>query len=166
MHESNIRFEHCYRLDMDPKIAMSHRELCWRDWTETYAVGQAMDRIEYARRRLVALESGDSRLITIVAPTRSQGRVFAEIGGPSPDAPMAAPAPTSAHEPPPKTEPAPKVEAPPPEPPPQGLVRPGDNCAAECTTTFSECDRLCQAKQADCVGCRDDYRKCMRRCFE
>jgi hypothetical protein len=166
MHESNLRFEHCYRLDMDPKIALSHRELCWRDWTEIYASGQPMDRIEYARRRIVALDSGDARLVTIVTTSKSQGRVFTEIGGPAADTPMAAPAPTSAHEPPPKTEPAPKVDTPKPEPPPPGLSRPGDACGNECTSTFSECNRLCEAKQADCVACREEYRKCMRRCFE
>lgn len=165
MHESNLRFEHCYRLDMDPKIAISHRELCWRDWTEIYASGQPMDRIEYARRRIVALDSGDARLVTIVTSPKSQGRVFTEIGGPAADTPMAAPAPTSAHEPPPKTEPAPKVEQPKPEPAP-GLARPGDACGNECTGTFSECNRLCEAKQADCIACREEYRKCMRRCFE
>src|SRR5690349_8163603 len=101
MHESNLRFEHCYRLDMDPKIAMSHRELCWRDWTEIYASGQPMDRIEYARRRIVALDSGGARLVTIVTSPKTQGRVFTEIGGPAPDTPMAAPGPTGARARPP-----------------------------------------------------------------
>jgi hypothetical protein len=105
--------------------------------------------------------------VTIVTTSKTQGRVFAEIGGePAPNTPMAAPAPTSAHEPPPKTEPAPKVEKPAPEPPPPGLARPGDSCGNECTSTYSECNRLCEAKQADCVACREEYRKCMRRCFE
>jgi hypothetical protein len=104
MHESNLRFEHCYRLDMDPKIAPSHREHCWRDWTETYAYGQVLDRIEYARRRIVALESGSTELLTIHSSGPEPGRVFAEVGA-SADAPMAAPAPTSVTAPPPKTEP-------------------------------------------------------------
>lgn len=105
MHESNLRFEHCYRLDMDPKIAPSHREHCWRDWTETYAYGQVLDRIEYARRRIVALESGSGELMTIHSSGPEPERVFAEVGA-TPDSPIAALAPTSVTAPPPRIEPA------------------------------------------------------------
>jgi hypothetical protein len=164
MHESNLRFEHCYRLDMDPKIAPSHREHCWRDWTETYAEGQPLNRIDYARRRIVTLQSGDTRLVSIFRE-RPTERVFAELGSAPPDAPMAAPAPTSAHEPPPRTEPVAKPYAPPGSGGGAG-ERPGEACAAQCGTTLDDCTRLCEAKQADCAECREDYRRCMRRCFE
>src|SRR6201999_1115867 len=95
MHESTLRFEHCYRLDMDAKIAPPHREHCWRDWTETYAGGQPLDRVEYARRRIFQLESGDTKLLTFEATPQPERRVFEEIPQPGPEAPMAAPAPTS-----------------------------------------------------------------------
>jgi len=157
VHESNLRFEHCYRLDMDQNIAASHREHCWRYWTENYATDQPLDHIEYARRRIVALESGDHSLVTVRTGAPTEGRVFEEVG-PAPDAPMAAPAPTSAHEPPPKTEPV--------APPPPATPRPGDDCAAQCAAPLNECQRLCDAKQADCATCREEYRRCMRRCFE
>jgi hypothetical protein len=160
MHESNLRFEHCYRLDMDPKIAPPHREHCWHDWTQTYAYGQPLDRIEYARRRIVQIESGDTRLVEIQHETAPEARVFEEVG--APDAPMAAPAPTSAHEPPPKTQPAPALFAGPGAP----VDRPGTACSAQCSSTLGECAKLCEAKQADCATCREDYRHCMRRCFE
>jgi hypothetical protein len=164
LHEGNIRFEHCYRLDTDSRIAPTHREYCWRDWTETYAYGQPLDRVEYARRRIVSLESGDDELITIVH-RHAQERVFAEVGaGTAPDAPMAAPAPTSAHEPPPKTVPVPKPAT--PDPAPAASDLPGAACGSECDNSLTECEKVCDGKQADCNTCREDYRHCMRRCFE
>jgi hypothetical protein len=161
LHESTLRFEHCYRLDMDSKIAPPHREHCWRDWTQTYASGQSLDRIEYARGRIVALESGDTRVQAIRQESPADVRVFEEVGT-SPDAPMAAPAPTSAHAPPPKTAPAPVAVA----PGPSASPKPGESCGAQCEAALAECSRLCDAKQADCATCREDYRRCMRRCFE
>jgi hypothetical protein len=165
IYEGNVRFEHCYRLDMDTKIAAPHREHCWRDWTEIYAYGQPLDHVEYARRRIVALESGDTGLVTVYRE-HHQERVFAEVAATAaPDTPMAAPAPTSAHEPPPKTAPAVKMASA-TDPAPAGSQKPGDGCASECESTLSDCERLCSAKQADCAACREDYRHCMRRCFE
>ena len=162
LHESTLRFEHCYRLDMDTRIASPHREHCWRDWTETYSAGQSLDRVEYARRRLSQLESGDTAVITIGAAAQPESRVFEELPSPSPQAPMAAPAPTNVHEPPPKTAPAPGEAA----KTPSSSIRPGQKCAESCDTTLDDCNHLCEKKQADCATCGSDYRTCMRRCFE
>src|SRR5687768_4415792 len=30
IHEGSVRFEHCYRLDLDLDIAPGHREACWK----------------------------------------------------------------------------------------------------------------------------------------
>jgi hypothetical protein len=87
IHESSVRFEHCYRLDMDTAIAASHRLHCWRDWTHTYAEGQSQDRVEYARRRIIALESGDNRLVTIHTAPRPQARLFSFVE-PEPGRPL------------------------------------------------------------------------------
>jgi hypothetical protein len=162
MHESTLRFEHCYRLDMDTSIAPPHREHCWRDWTETYAAGQPLDRIEYARRRVAQLESGDTAVIVIGGGTQPEKRVFEELPQPNPDAPMAAPMPTNVHEPPPKTAPVPSEAAKIATP----SVRPGQKCTEACDTNVDDCNRLCEKKQADCAACASDYRTCMRRCFE
>ena len=61
IYEGNVRFEHCYRLDIDPHIAPTHREACWREWKQTYTYGQTRDRVEYAERRIRALAWGDDR---------------------------------------------------------------------------------------------------------
>lgn len=162
MHESTLRFEHCYRLDMDTRIAPPHREHCWRDWTETYAGGQSLDRIEYARRRVSQLESGDTAVLAIGGGVQPERRVIEELSSPNSQAPMAAPAPTNVHEPPPKTAPAPGEAAKTPSP----SIRPGQKCTDACDVTLGDCNRLCQNKQADCAACASDYRTCMRRCFE
>ena len=164
VHESDVRFEHCYRLDMDSAAAPSHRLHCWRDWTRLYAYGQPRHRIEYVRRRMIALESGDMRLVTVhTGPSRRQ-RIFAETGGaPQPaGGPIAAPAPTSAHKPPPATAPAATVAPPPPAGPPA----PGSACATNCDKAWNTCASECGADAERCATCREDYRGCMRRCYE
>lgn len=168
MHESNIRFEHCYRLDMDLQIAPSHREHCWRDWLRTYAYGQPRDRIEYARRRIITLESGDTRRVTIYTSPEPRKRVFAEMGGEPESAPAAAPAPTSAHAPPPSVAPQaaprkPEAKAEPSSEPGEPL--PGEGCGAACQKSYDECQKGCDSEMG-CPPCREDYRECMRRCFE
>lgn len=175
MHESNLRFEHCYRLDMDPDIAGSHRLVCWRDWTQTYAYGQPRDRVEYARRRIITLESGDVRLLDIRGQPLQRTRLFSFAGAPSSTA--AAPAPTSAHAPPPSTTaaaPGPtSAHAPPPSTAPDDRAKqepvdefPGDACSRPCGTAYETCAAGCRDQAEVCAKCREDYRTCMRRCFE
>jgi hypothetical protein len=162
IHESSVRFEHCYRLDMDPEIASSHRLHCWRDWTQTYAEGgQSQDRVEYARRRIIALESGDTRLVTIHTAPRPQARLFSLAGEPAnADGRALAPAPTSANAPPPALAPREKGVGTEPQadPLPQGT------CAQDCETTYRSCANGCVEK-GPCDRCSEDYAVCMRRCF-
>jgi hypothetical protein len=58
--EGDLRFVHCDRLDLDPKIAPSHRLHCWREWRRTYTYGQTRDRVDYAQRRIAEVVSGDT----------------------------------------------------------------------------------------------------------
>jgi len=52
IHEGGVRFEHCYRLDLDEEVTPGHREACWKEWLASYTYGQSADRIDYARRRI------------------------------------------------------------------------------------------------------------------
>jgi hypothetical protein len=168
IYEGDVRFEHCYRLDLDPNIAAGHRQTCWQQWAERYSYGQTSDKIQYARRRLRALAAGDtSRPILQLegAPTPAERQFY-----------MVVPVPTSAHAPPMavakpyvardvSVEPASK-----PKPPPA----PGHDCAAECRGKWSDCLEPCKgdggATQADreakCQSCEEDFKKCMRRCYK
>ena len=54
--ESDMRFEHCYRIDDDPTAAMPKKRACWHDWVNRYTRGQDKNRVDYARERLRVLE--------------------------------------------------------------------------------------------------------------
>ncbi len=123
MHEASVRFEHCYRLDLDPEIAVSHRLACWREWRDVYSVEQTRDRREHAEDRIRKLEAGDATTQTLrVAPgpqdsASVQGlRVptpsSAAAGAQPPERPPTAALPATPYEAPPATEPvaaSPKV---------------------------------------------------------
>jgi hypothetical protein len=160
IYEGDVRFEHCYRLDLDLNIAPSHREMCWKQWLTSYTYGQPRDRIEYARRRTRAFASGDLARPTLATGTqeRPQRREFY----------LVVPEPTSAHAPPPPTATPVYSDA---GPPPMPSARaPGANCAADCTSSWQSCGAACGpgggTSEAACKSCEPDYKRCMKRCFE
>jgi hypothetical protein len=168
VYESNIRFEHCYRLDLDPNIAPSHREACWQEWSQRYTYGQTRDRLEYARRRMAALHAGDERRPELNLDAGGEG---------GPTAPPEAPLPTSANAAPPPTLKSPVVgdagvdasagsaQALVAKPPPP----PGAGCIADCQELWRQCNSECAdagPKRAGCKNCQPDYRRCVQRCFK
>ena len=167
IYEGNVRFEHCYRLDLDVNIAPTHRLACWREWLRVYTYGQVRDRIEYARQRIGALEQGNTTRpsLNLMAGRRPEERSWY----------LSEPAPTSAHAPPPpmwKAE-SPSAGPPPPvsaEGPPKPPA-PGESCGRDCRDELTACNAECTSdangeKPKKCQGCEPDYKKCMRRCFE
>ncbi|HOU92507.1 MAG TPA: hypothetical protein PLU22_15750 [Polyangiaceae bacterium] len=165
IYEGNVRFEHCYRLDLDREIAPSHREACWREWSEIYAYGQTRDRIEYARRRLRYLAAGETSAPSL---DLSRAEPAASVSR------EAAPAPLDVRAPPPTLEKPPAPTAPTaPEAPASARVEPrlpGAPCMEACATSFTTCTEPCRGGAAEapsrCVGCEGDYGRCVRRCFE
>lgn len=160
IYEGAVRFEHCYRLDLDLNIASSHREMCWKQWLTQYTYGQPRDRIEYARRRARAFASGDSSrpLLALGSAATPRRRDF----------PSVVPEPTSAHASPPPIAAPVSVEA---GPPPSGSAGvPGASCAAGCTSSWERCEAACRSggaiSESACKSCDPDYRRCMKRCFE
>ena len=125
IHEGGVRFEHCYRLDLDPKIAPPHRHACWKQWLEVYSYGQSRDRIEYSRRRVHDLEAGDPNppQLNLDQVEAREARQFY----------MATPAPTSVHAPPPPVA----------TPEPAEPMAPGDACVASCRTARTQCRTRC-----------------------
>ncbi len=175
IYEGNVRFEHCYRLDMDAAITPTHREACWSEWKNLYTYGQSRDRIDYADRRIRALSSGDySRPNLDLDGGRNESVAASEP-----------PIPANLHVAPPSTMPsaapadagAPAADAATePEPAP-----PGAECARSCKDDWLECGKPCAApadagkdagrdhgsKSAkSCKACDPDYKKCMRRCLK
>jgi hypothetical protein len=58
VHQSNAYFERCHSADYDPQIQSDLRQACWEAWLEHYTNGQPPEKVEYARRRVRALEEG------------------------------------------------------------------------------------------------------------
>lgn len=161
IYEGSVRFEHCYRLDLELEVATTHREACWKNWLERYTYGQSRDRLEYARRRVRAFAAGDT------------DRPQLKIGGDDQETRqfyLVVPAPTSVHASPPPI--ATRVNLPgetPPDPSSTPSAKsaakptPGEECATACKSAFSSCSDACasDAKSTACKSCDPDYKKCM-----
>jgi hypothetical protein len=180
VHEGSIRFEHCYRLDLDSEVVASHREACWKAWLSSYTYGQPRDRIDYARTRLSELRSGD--------PTPPSLRTGAEHRPEQRQFYLVVPAPTSVHAPPPPIATvwregdadAGAVEAPASGAGIEdaGATPPSANCADSCRSDWDECTVKCTDNTATgdagvsdagspaCDACKKAYSACMRRCFK
>lgn len=175
VHEGTVRFEHCYRVDLEPRVTTPNRVACWRSWVSAYTVGQPRDRIEYAERRLHALESGDTS-----APDLA-------LGAERPPGPrqfyLVVPAPTSVHAPPPpvakpveETEPDAASDAGAPNERQakttdakagDAEMPPGSTCTKRCQLGWHSCDASCEASgTSGCSKCKAAYSKCMRSCFD
>jgi len=179
IYEGDVRFEHCYRLDLELDVATTHRQACWTTWLDRYTYGQSRDRLEYARRRVRAFATGDvDRPALRVGTNQEQDtRQFY----------LVVPQPTSVHAPPPPI--ATRVNAVPDAPASSSSElgksspaisnsaeaaktadkpAPGDDCSSACKSAFASCNQACDgaAKSLACKSCDPDYKKCMARCFE
>jgi hypothetical protein len=168
IYEGNVRFEHCYRLDLEVDAAPTHREACWKEWLGMYTYGQPRDRIEYARRRAQAFANGDVNRPSLDIEEASGNAKKAEAR----QFYLVVPAQTSVHAPPPPiatrwyadagSPPAPTTE--------QGEAAPADQCAAGCHGKRTDCEEACASDggkpEVSCKACDPAYKGCMRRCFE
>jgi hypothetical protein len=169
IYEGTVRFEHCYRLDLDLEIAPSHREACWQQWLAAYTYGQPRDRIEYARRRMRAFAVGDTTrpVLELQAQPRQEARQFY----------LVVPSATSVYSPPPPVATRWAVDN--NRPPSDAGVDaeagsttapvPGDACTSACAEKLTSCQSACEpdaATTGKCAKCPADYKTCMRRCFE
>jgi hypothetical protein len=182
VHEGTIRFEHCYRLDLEAVANRDQQRACWSLWLDSYTYGQSRDRIEYARRRLtdIADQNGQHPELRLAGEQRTEQRQFY----------LVVPAPSSVHATPPPIlapyEPAPSADdsdagtgA-----PQNAKAPPAEGCAASCKSAWQSCETLCSAdadagakpakpasgakpaKPASSCDCKESYGKCMRGCFK
>jgi hypothetical protein len=149
VYEGDVRFEHCYKLDHDVRIASSHREYCWSQWVQMYTYEQPLDRIEYAKRRIRVLRG---------EPPPSIGRRTA---------PAAAGADSASPSVPPVEAATASVEPQTPAPAPSASSDvPGEECANRCRTTLTACRKGCQTAPKGCAPCEPSFNGCMRTCYE
>jgi hypothetical protein len=160
IYEGNVRFEHCYRLDLEDDVANSHRQACWSNWLNRYTYGQTRDRLEFARRRVRSGESARPELHVGGERKEEESRQFY----------LVVPAPTSVHASPPPIATRMNVatQAPSASAAPADKRAPEQDCSEACRSAFSSCSQACagDAKSAACKSCDPDYKKCMQRCFE
>ena len=174
IYEGNVRFEHCYRLDLEVDTAPTHRRACWSEWLSMYTYGQPRDRIEYARRRLHSFANGDAARPTldIGEDKQAEARQFY----------LVVPAPTSVHAPPPPIATrwygdagaAPSSPTAPTAPTTEQVAvplrAPEDSCTEGCRDSLSNCQRTCNPDagkpEPGCKICDSDYKACMKRCFQ
>ncbi len=161
VHEGTIRFEHCYRLDLEPGANAAQRTGCWKLWLASYTYGQQRDRIDHARQRLTALSGGDvaHAELRVAGDPRPEERQFY----------LVVPGPTSVHATPPPiaTVLSPSVAETRAAEAAGRNAPPSESCAGSCRSAWRSCDASCKEGSAlGCDGCRADYSTCMRGCFE
>jgi hypothetical protein len=168
IYEGDVRFEHCYRLDLEVDTAPTHREACWKEWLAMYTYGQPRDRIEYARKRAQAFASGDTNRpsLNIDDSKKGEARQFY----------LVVPSPTSVHAPPPPVATrwyADAGSAPEPAAAPAATTEQAeassDQCAAGCRGKLAQCEDNCADGGKAGPGCKNcdlNYKSCMRRCFQ
>lgn len=146
VYQGNVRFEHCFRLDHDQRIASTHREYCWNQWVQAYTYGQPQDRVDYAKRRIRVLRGepppGMPQRLEPEAEASEEPPAAAVPSAPPAVAPIASAAPS------------PAVEL------------PGDSCTLGCREALGRCRKGCQTAPKGCVPCEPEYNACMRQCFE
>lgn len=138
--ESDMRFEHCYRIDDDPSTSLANKRGCWSEWTARYARGQARERVHYAKDRIKVLDGA-------MAATPAPATTTAAAACPSPSNPYA---------PPPAVAPKSTAEAVSP------LASP---CTEGCTKGWKACATPCGVEASCVLACDEKFRVCMKTCL-
>ncbi|MFI5302956.1 MAG: hypothetical protein ACHREM_33105 [Polyangiales bacterium] len=137
--ESDMRFEHCYRIDEDTHVATNDKRACWTEWSAHYSRGQDGSRVRYADERRSVLEGAERP---------------APVGATATTA-----TPTSAYVPPVSTE-EPKAMRSGSELP----LRDPAECRADCLHSLGACLALC-VPGTDCAPlCNVSRTKCEHAC--
>gem|GEM_PF-5107294 len=71
VHDGNVYFERCYGAEFNDKVSPIEREACWNAWLADYTRHQPAHRIDYAMRRVEAIQAGDG---TLKLPGISRGQ--------------------------------------------------------------------------------------------
>lgn len=59
VHDGDTYFERCYAADFDPRLSEAKKEGCWQAWLSFYTRHQPAHRVDYALRRIEALQNGE-----------------------------------------------------------------------------------------------------------
>lgn len=148
VHDGDTYFERCYGADFNPRITQPQREACWQAWIAHYTKHQPAHRVDYALRRIEALQNGEPppELPGLVAGAISPARVEAEL-----QAVDAAVHNTSSSLLAATTE---------------GDGGVPNGCLGYCNEYEAACDARCQGASPACfVGCERERAICMHGCY-
>jgi len=59
VHDGDVYFERCYGADFDTRYPQAQKEACWQAWFAHYTKHQPAHRVDYALRRIEALQNGE-----------------------------------------------------------------------------------------------------------
>jgi len=98
VHEGDVYFERCYAADFDARIGPEQKEACWQAWLAFYTRHQPAHRVDYAMRRIEAVQNGEptpslpgsgqapllsstvkSELVTVIAADAGIGRTSSRL---------------------------------------------------------------------------------------
>jgi hypothetical protein len=151
IQEGDLRFAHCDRLDLDRHISASHRLHCWREWQRVYTYGQTRDRVEYAKRRIAEVASGDPDPPFELPSGASRPPDARTPGTPNP-----------VHSPPPAVVPLAGGE--PAQPERAADANDGPGCRSQCEAEHTACAPGCETQATGCKGCESARTLCLDNC--
>lgn len=144
--ESDMRFEHCYRIDEDPSTPLENKRACWHEWTSLYAKGQDRSRIHYARDRVKVLNGAIA-----TAPVAPPMPVATSTA-------VACPPPANPYAPPPAVAPKDEKSAAAP-------TSPTAACSDTCTKAWRACSTPCGSESGCVLNCDAKFRDCVKACL-
>jgi hypothetical protein len=81
VHDGDVYFERCYGADYDARYPAGQKEACWQAWLAHYTKHQPAHRVDYALRRIEALQNGEPapELPGLGNGGLTQGQLVAEV---------------------------------------------------------------------------------------
>ena len=150
VHDGNVYFEHCYGADFEAKVSDANREACWNAWLAHYTRHQPAHRIDYAMRRVEALQAAEPGMSLpgipnhgAAEPVSADPAADVTLEGPKAGAETATLLEHSADS--------------------SGIPH---GCASACTTLEQACDARCHADTEGChEGCAAERATCLGGCY-
>ncbi len=151
VHDGNVYFEQCYGAEFNQRVSPELREACWMAWLANYTRHQPAHRIDYAMRRVEAIQTGDQ---TLFLPGVSGG-----VSRPPIDSHVAVKARAyQAHL---GANVATTVQQ-----EGQDAATPPHGCEASCENLQAECNTTCPPDAPPCQAlCKRDAAICRRGCY-
>ncbi len=146
MHEGDRYFERCYGADFDARISPELAEACWQAWIAHYTKHQPAHRVDYALRRIEALQNGEPPPSLPELPSAGAGNAELASGVDAAVAIVGAPGMSES----PVADDAGEV--------PNGCLRACSDyearCRADCPDAGGECELGCGREREVCLhGC-------------